>query len=115
MNNTYFYQDKPVFGLDIGFSSLKVMQISSDNKKRVVNGYGVTSFDHEAIKDGVIIDPEAVAKVAYELFDKQIIGEVSTRRVAVALPAARTFTRSMTLPRLSAKDLKDAVRLEAEQ
>lgn len=115
MNSTNFYQDKQVFGLDIGFSSVKVMQIDWQSKRNTVTGYGVTTFDAGAIKDGIIIDPEAIAKVSHELFKKQLIGDITTRRVALAVPAARTFTRTVTLPKLGHKDLSDAIRLETEQ
>jgi len=116
MNNTYFYHDKPVFGLDIGFSSLKVMQVSMSGKKQhSVTGYGVTSFDPTAIVDGVIKDPEVIAKVAHELFSKNLIGDITTHRVNVAIPAARTFNRTLVLPKMNNKDLAEAVKLETEQ
>lgn len=116
MNNTYFYHDKPIFGLDVGFSSLKVMQLSAQNKRQSVTGYGIAAFDAKSIdKDGVIVDPEAIAKPAQTLFSKSLIGDITTRRVAVAVPAARTFTRTLTLPLLSQKDLSEAIRLETEQ
>lgn len=115
MNNTYFYQDKPVFGLDIGLSSLKVMQIDRSHKKQTVVGYGVTSFEPTVFNDGVLIEPEALAKIAYEMFDKHIVGGINTRRAVLAIPASKTFTRSMTLPKLKSKDLAAAVQLEAEQ
>jgi type IV pilus assembly protein PilM len=115
MNNNYFYHDKPVFGLDIGLSSLKIMQINKTRKKDTVVGYGVTSFGSEVFTDGVLTDPEALAKVSYELFDKHIIGEITTPRTVIAIPASKTFTRSMTLPKLKPKDLAAAVQLEAEQ
>lgn len=115
MSGGYFYQDKPVFGLDIGFSSLKVMQVEWHNKRQRVTGYGVSPFDADAIKDGVIVNPEAIAKVAYDLFTKHLVGDITTRRVAIAVPAARTFTRTVTLPALANKDLLDAIRLETEQ
>ena len=115
MNKSVFYQDKPVFGLDVGFSSLKVMQTFAQNKHQFVSGYGVTSFDPKAIKDGIIVEPEIIAKVAQELFDKQLVGDITSRRVVVAVPTARTFTRTITLPKLDRKDLADAIRLETEQ
>ncbi len=115
MNNTYFYQDKPIFGLDVGFSSLKVMQLNVREKQQVVIGYGVSGFDADAIKDGIIINPEKIAKVAYDLFDKQLVGEITTRRVVVAVPAARSFTRTITLPKLNSSDLTEAINLETEQ
>jgi type IV pilus assembly protein PilM len=115
MNNTYFYHDKSVFGLDVGFQSLKVMQLDSHSKKHAVSGYGVTSFDAKAIKDGVIVDPETIAAKTQELFANNLIGEITTKRAVAAIPASRTFTRSMTLPLLNNKDLAEAVKLEAEQ
>lgn len=115
MNNTYFYKDKPVFGLDIGLSSLKVMQINRDRKRQHVIGYGVTSFDSNVFEDGILVKPEELAKVAFELFDKHIIGSITTPRTVMAIPASKTFTRSMTLPKLKPKDLAAAVQLEAEQ
>ncbi len=117
MNTALFYTDKPAFGLDIGFGNLKVMQIDRghNNKKRPITGYGVASFDPGAIVDGVIKDPEVIAKAIHDLFNKNLIGNITTRRVAIALPAARTFNRTMVLPRLNANDLGEAVKLETEQ
>lgn len=117
MNTSYFYHDKPVFGLDIGFSSLKVLQLepNAHGKGNTVTGYGVTHFDSAAIDNGVIKDPELIAKSALDLFEKNIVGDITSRRVAVAIPATRTYTRTMTLPAMKTKDLQEAVRLEAEQ
>lgn len=116
MNNTYFYQDKPIFGLDVGYNSVKVMQINNvHGKRQLIAGYGVASFDAKAIVNGIIVDHEAIAKAAHNLFEKNIIGEITTRRVIMSIPAARTFTRTVSLPKLDQKDLSEAVRLEAEQ
>jgi type IV pilus assembly protein PilM len=115
MNSKYFYQDKSIFGLDIGFNSLKIMQVESFNKRRVITGYGVAHYDAKAVDNGVIIDPESVAKSTQELFQNHIVGEITTRRVAIAVPASRTYNRAIKLPNLPAKELDEAVRLEAEQ
>lgn len=110
-----FYHDRPVFGLDIGFSSIKVMQIEQTGKKHHIRGYGVKQFASESIQDGVIADYDAIAKATHELFSEHIIGTISTRRVVMAIPASRAFTRSVTIPKLDKKDLDAAVMLEAEQ
>lgn len=112
---TRFYKDKPLFGLDIGFNTIKVMQLTKQGKGHVVDGYGVAKFDPKAVKDGVIIDYEHVAKSVHDLFKKGLVGEITTRRVAFSVPAARTFSRILTLPKIPQKDMKDAVMLEAEQ
>jgi type IV pilus assembly protein PilM len=120
--NSYFFHDKPLFGLDIGHGSLKVMQVAEQtghapgkHHKPQVIGYGFTNFDKSAQADGVITKPEIIAEAAKNLFEHELIGDITTRRVAVAIPAYRTFTRSLHLPRLQAKQLAEAVELEAEQ
>lgn len=116
-----FYHDKPLFGIDIGHGSLKVMQIAeqtqmpSSKAKPHIIGYGATSFDKAAQEDGVIVQPEIIAKAAHELFKHNLVGDITTRRAAIAIPAYRTFTRSVQLPKLKASELTAAVQLEAEQ
>lgn len=113
--NKYFYHDKPLFGLDIGYTTAKVLQITNIGHKQAITGYGVYGFDPNCIKDGVIVDPENLAKSLHELFAQHITGAISTRRVAVGVPATRAFSRSMKLPKLSNKDLLNAVKIETEQ
>lgn len=92
------------------------MQIQSSHKGKRVVGYGVTSFDQEAMDEGRIVDPVKVAETVHQLFEKGIVGNISTRRVAVAIPASKTFNRTIQFPRMDKKkELDDAVRFEAEQ
>lgn len=110
-----FFKDKPVFGLDVGFGSLKVMQIDTSTKQHNVVGYGATTFDSNAIQDGVIVDPEAIAKATKELFANNLTGDITTRRVIMSVPAARAFNRNVHLPNLSKKELLQAVSQEVDQ
>lgn len=117
-----FFHDKPLFGLDIGHGSLKVMQLAESagdpsikNRSPRVIGYGFVEFAGDAQKNGVIVKPEVIAKAAHDLFRNGLIGDITTRRVAIAIPAYRTFTRSLKLPRLKPSELEEAVQLEAEQ
>ncbi|HSX32419.1 MAG TPA: type IV pilus assembly protein PilM [Candidatus Saccharimonadales bacterium] len=115
MKTLHFYKDKPLFGFDIGHGSLKVMQLQSDKKHTRILGYGTTEFDIAAIDNGVIVNPKAIASVMRKLFKEHLIGEINTRRVAMALPTYRTFSRSIRLPKLSDSELLEAVQLEVEQ
>jgi type IV pilus assembly protein PilM len=112
---TLFYKDKPLFGLDIGFNTIKVIQVGDEKQPRV-HGYGVANFEASAIKEGVIEDYEALARAAMELFSKNIIGTISTKRVAATIPAAKAYSRVMSVPaKLGKKELDEAVHTEAEQ
>lgn len=117
METGLFYKDKPLCGLDIGSSNIKVMQVQSAtrNKLRTVTGYGVCNYDVKAIKGGEVTDPILLAKATKELFEKHLIGEIDTHRVAMGIPVARTYNRVMSLPRLNKKDLDEAVKSELQQ
>jgi type IV pilus assembly protein PilM len=115
MNESLLYKDYPLFGLDIGTSSIKVMQIDNQKTGHVVTGYGVISYDSKSVKDGVIEDPEILAKATKELFDSGLVGEITTRRAAISIPVAKTYNRIITLPPMNRPDIAEAVRLETEQ
>lgn len=115
MKTTYFFHDKPLFGIDINRNCIRVMQTSVKSGKFSVQGYGSGTFDPAAIKDGAIINPEAVAQAVKAVMEKGVQGSISSKRVALSIPSARTFSRAFTLPNLPPKELADAVQLEAEQ
>ncbi len=115
MTKTLFYRDKPLFGLDIGSSTVKVMQLEHTQHETYVKGYGLANFDPSAIVDGEIVDLEKVAEPILTLFKKNIIGTITTRRAALSVPSARAFSRVLSLPPMSKKKLSEAVMIEAEQ
>lgn len=112
---TYFFEDKPLFGLDVGHDMLRVVQFDLGHKTPKLKGYGSVVFDRSALEEGVIVKPELIAKAAVNLFKKELIGDISTKRVAISVPAARALTRAVRLPKMSAKDMEEAVRTQAEQ
>jgi type IV pilus assembly protein PilM len=114
-NMPLFHVDKPVFGIDIGFSSVKVMQIDQSKKKPQITGYGYGTFKSSSMKSGVIVDHEEMAKSIYEIVSNNLVGSLSTKRVVAAVPVGRSYNRILSLPHLSKSDLDEAVRLEAKQ
>jgi type IV pilus assembly protein PilM len=117
MGNLKFYRDEPLFGLDIGHSSLKVMQIDGRvaGQLPLVQGYGISAFEPGAIQNGEIIKPDVIAKALHQLFEKDLLGTISSRRVACSLPTSGTFSRPMKLPLMNHEDIVEAIHLEADQ
>jgi type IV pilus assembly protein PilM len=111
-----FYRDKPLFGLDIGHSSIKVMQIEAGSGKNPhVAGYGMAKFPPQAIVNGIVVNFEAIGKAMYDLFKGNLHGVIYTRRVACSLPTSHTYNRLMKIPAMADNDIGEAIRLEAEQ
>lgn len=115
MKNTYFYRDKPLFGLDISNGTVQIAQLTHHKDRASVSSYGSILFAAHAVKEGVIVDVEAVASVIRTLMGQNMQGTIAGQRVAMSIPVARTYSRAIKLPKLEAKELDDAVRLEAEQ
>ncbi len=115
--NILLFEDKPLFGLDIGHGKARVLQLTPAKRgvRSQLIGYGETTFEPSAIKDGVIETPELIAAAIQDLFLHHLVGDITTNRVAMALPMARAFTRSLEVPKLNAKELAEAVQNEAEQ
>jgi type IV pilus assembly protein PilM len=110
------FKDKPILGLDIGTSTIKVMQIQKGLKGKVsVQGYGLVTFDPKAIVDGVIVKQDILSDAIFTLFSKGIVGKITTRRAAISIPASKAFSRVMNLPPMNSSKLYEAVLIEAEQ
>ncbi|MBI2592109.1 type IV pilus assembly protein PilM [Candidatus Saccharibacteria bacterium] len=117
LNNFSFHPSKPLFGLDIGHSSLKVMQLDkTGGKKPKVIGYGVSNYYPEnVIVKGVIVNYEVLGQIMHELLSSRLNGNINTRQVACTIPTSHTFSRPMTLPPIKKDEIDEAVKLEAEQ
>jgi len=109
-----FYKDKPIAGLDISSTGIKIMSV--DPKKWSVNGYG--SLDLEPLKLKDAIEKEGNTYLTDNiklLLAEKIIGTIQTDRVAIAISTARSYSRTFTLPISTEKSLHEAVLLEADQ
>lgn len=110
----FFYKDKPIIGLDISTSGIKLMSI--DPKKWLVNGYGSLDLDPLKIKTALESEDNTFLTDSIKsLMKDQIIGTLESTSVAIAVPTARSYTRTFTLPSSAEKALSEAVLLEAEQ
>jgi len=107
-----FHRELPLFGLDIGHSSLKIMQLQRQaGKKPKVLGYGVSNYyPQSAITNGVIVNFEVLAHTMRELFSDRLIGNITSKRVACSVPTSHTFSRPMTLPPMDKQQIEEAVK-----
>lgn len=108
-----FYKDKPIIGLDISSTGIKIMAI--DTKKWLVTGYGALDLDPVKMKESLESNSTFLADSIKTLLKDSIIGELPSSSVAIAIPTARTYSRTFNLPTSVEKSLKDAVELEVDQ
>jgi type IV pilus assembly protein PilM len=108
-----FKKSKNLVGLDIGSSAVKLVELK-DSKG---GGYklvrtGIESLSPEAIVDGAIMDASLVVDTV-----NRIIASVSVRNndFATSLSGHSVIIKKITLPAMSAEELAESIRWEAEQ
>ena len=108
-----FYKDKPIIGLDISQTGMKVMSV--DPKKWLVTGYGSIDLDPSKVQQSLDSGDSYLSKNMNDLLTKNLVGHLASPHAVLGVPAGRTFTRTFTIPANTEKNLKEAVELEVEQ
>src|SRR5215468_9312921 len=102
-----------VFGLDIGSSSVKLVELS----KRGRGGFelshlGVAPVANEAIVQGAFLNSGAIVEAIREAVDK---AKTRTKNVAAAVSGHSVIVKKVSLPRMTRSELEEQIRWEAEQ
>ena len=99
------------FGLDVGTSAVKVVQLREAAGGWTLTALGSVALPPGVIADGMIKDPPAVVDAIKEAVAK---AGVTSREAAIAVAGRELITKKVQLPEVPPKELRDAVQLEAE-
>lgn len=100
-------------GLDLGSHTIKAVQLEKEKDgRRRLTAFGFASAPARALASDSEVDLAAYAKSLKQFFAET---NFSTRHVVTALPESQIFTRVITMPLLSEKELQNAMKWEAEQ
>lgn len=108
-----FLKDKPIIGLDISTTSIKLMSI--DTKKWQVLGYGSIDIDPTDMETSLDTDGAYIQKQLQKLMREKLLGVFGSNHVVMSIPTSRTYSRSVTIPSGVTSPLDESIRLEAEQ
>ena len=108
-----FYKDKPIIGLDISQTGIKVMAV--DPKKWLVLGYGSVDLDPAKVQKSLDSSDNYLAENIKSLLTDKLIGTLPSNHVVLGVPTSRTFSRTFTIPLAAEKNLSDAVEVEVDQ
>jgi type IV pilus assembly protein PilM len=108
-----FYKDKPIIGLDIGQTGIKVMAV--DSKKWLVLGYGSVDLDPVKVQKSLESDDSYLGENIRSLMKDKVIGSLPGDHVTMSVPTSRTFSRTFTVPTKAETTLSDAVEIEVDQ
>lgn len=100
-------------GLDIGYSSIKLVELAIDKQSSKLISLGTIASPQPGLLSDADTDLEAVANAIKKLL---IATKIDQKEVAAALPESKVFTRVIDdLPYLSDNELSSAIRYASEE
>lgn len=113
MKQRLFLHDKPIAGIDVSPTGIKIMSI--DPKKWTVYGYGSIDLDPAELQKSLSEGTPYLRDSIRSLMNDHITGHIPSDHVVISVPTSRTYSRNIVLPREAEKSLLAAIQLEAEQ
>ncbi len=109
----FFLKKKKVFiGMDIGSSSVKVVQLKDNNGSYQLLNVGIFHLPPEAIVDNTLMDSSAIAVAIKNLVAS--LG-IKTKDVVCSISGNSVIIRKIVLPTMLQEELEDQILFEAEQ
>jgi len=99
------------FGLDIGTTAVRVVQLSGSGRTRSLKKYAFAPIDPKVSMSDSKADQQKVIQVVRELVEQ---AGISTRDVAVGLPSNKVFTTIVDIDRLSPEELEKSLMFQAD-
>lgn len=98
-------------GLDIGSSSIKVVQIKETKKGVQLMNFGLEPIPSQSIVDGAIMNQGAVVDAIRNVFGRLRIRE---KRVAIAVGGHSVIIKKISVPPMTKGELEEQIKWEAE-
>lgn len=108
-----FHKDKPILGLDISPTSIKLMSIDTHHWN--VLGYASLDTNPQDMQSSLEGDGAYITEQLKELLKSKVVGSLGSNQVVMSVPTSRTYSRSVMIPKDIKSSLEDAIRIEAEQ
>jgi len=105
-------KSKLAVGLDIGSSSVKLVQLREKKGGYSLQAFGVSKLPPETIVDGALMNSAAVVQAIQGLVAEH---HVKARDVAIGVRGHSVIIKKISLPRMSQEELDESIQWEAEQ
>ncbi len=102
----------PIIGLDLGSNNFRAVELENDKGKAVLKSFGT----YQSPKlDLTSDDPASIDEYADSIKTFLRESNFSSDNAVVGMPEANVFTRVITYPKMSTKELNSSIIFEAEQ
>lgn len=108
----FWNRKRPMVGLDIGSSAIKVVKVEMEGGNYLLKDYGSADLLPEAIVDGEVMDRQLVVETIQNLFESK---HFKIRDVAAAVSGRAVIVKKIQMDRMTPEDAREAIHWEAEQ
>ncbi len=105
-------EGRNLVGVDIGASSIKVVQLKENRKRLQVVRYGYASLPPQTIVDGHVMNSGAITEAILRIFHDN---KIQQRDVAIGVYGQSVIVRKITVPMMTSAELDEQISWEAEQ
>jgi type IV pilus assembly protein PilM len=105
-------KSKLAVGLDIGSSSVKLVQLKERKGGFSLAAWGQAPLPPEAIVDGALMNSSAIVDAVRQLANEQ---RIKTKEVAIGVRGHSVIIKKIQLPRMGQEELDESIQWEAEQ
>jgi type IV pilus assembly protein PilM len=106
-------KSKLTLGLDIGSSSVKLVQLKDAGKRGfTLEAFGVAALPPEAIVDGALMNSSAIVEAIRQLVSQY---KLKNKDVAIGVSGHSVIIKKIAMPRMTQEELEDTIQWEAEQ
>ena len=105
--------NKPIFGLDIGYETLKVMQLAGEGPGARLLGVAEVKIEPKTLSKDGIKDKNKAAQSILEAMKAARPHSISARIVSGALPESLVFTKSIDLPQMRSEEINKNIPYQA--
>jgi len=103
---------KGVIGLDIGSSSIKLVELGESKSAYKLQNLGIAPLPPEAIVDGALMDSVTIIDAIRELIANT---KARTKDVITSVSGHSVIVKKITLPLMSDSELEESIQWEAER
>ena len=106
------FSEKNLIGLDIGTSTVKVVELEENKGKYTLKNIGVAKIPRETINNGVIINADPLVQTIKSLFSSL---KISNKNAVVSVSGNNVIIKKINLPIMNEDELEPLIESEAEQ
>jgi type IV pilus assembly protein PilM len=103
---------KKVIGLDIGSSSIKLVELSDGKGGYRLQNLGISNLPPEAIVDGALMDSVTIIDTIRDLLSS---AKVKTKDAVASVSGHSVIVKKISLPFMTEAELEESIKWEAER